>query len=114
MDCVTCRDRLAHSVEGCPAATTWAGPPGSLRRPLESLIRRRWPIRLRGCGWEQAVVGGEAAGVGEAPAGRDPGHGVADAIGVARCQELPELAVALERATAEEPGLLDLPAAVGG
>jgi hypothetical protein len=28
-------------------------------------------------------------------------------------QELPQLALALERATAEEPGLLDLPAAVG-
>jgi putative transposase len=29
-------------------------------------------------------------------------------------QELPQLALALERATAQEPGLLDLPAAVGG
>jgi hypothetical protein len=28
-------------------------------------------------------------------------------------QELPQLALALERATAEEPGMLDLPAAVG-
>lgn len=28
-------------------------------------------------------------------------------------QELPQLALALERATAEEPGLLDLPSAVG-
>jgi hypothetical protein len=28
-------------------------------------------------------------------------------------QELPQLTLALERATAEEPGLLDLPAAVG-
>jgi putative transposase len=28
-------------------------------------------------------------------------------------QELPQLALALERATAEEPGLLDLPAAAG-
>jgi hypothetical protein len=29
-------------------------------------------------------------------------------------QELPRLALALQRATAQEPGLLDLPAAVGG
>ena len=29
------------------------------------------------------------------------------------CQELPQLALALERATAAEPGMLDLPAAVG-
>ena len=29
-------------------------------------------------------------------------------------QELPQLALALERATAEESALLDLPAAVGG
>ena len=28
-------------------------------------------------------------------------------------QELPQLAQALERATAQEPGMLDLPAAVG-
>ena len=29
-------------------------------------------------------------------------------------QELPQLALALERATVEEPGLLDLPAVVAG
>jgi hypothetical protein len=69
VDCVTCRDRQAHSVEGCPAATPGPGGPAFSGAPWSRLYGVGGLSASEDVAGEQAVVGGEAAGVGEAPAG---------------------------------------------